>query len=93
MPFYSELSLTVTEAAGPDNHNIEKTSKVSITISPKIYSGIYIIYIYNAEKFWNVNQSIPKSKKQQKNTNVKKNHTHKTSTNRTALNLNKLQRN
>lgn len=44
MPFYSERSLTVTEAARPDNHNIEKTSKVSITVSPKIYSRMTIMH-------------------------------------------------
>lgn len=48
MPFYSERSLTVTEAARPDNHNIEKTSKVSITVSPKIYSRMTIMH----RNFW-----------------------------------------
>lgn len=69
MPFYSELvTVTVTEAARPDNHNIGKISKVSITFSPKICSGMTVTH----RIFLNLNQSIPKSKKQQKNTNVKK---------------------
>lgn len=46
MPFYSEVvTVTVTEAARPDNHDIGKTSKLSITFSPKIYSGMTIMHI------------------------------------------------
>lgn len=82
MPFYSEL-VTVFEAAKPDNHNLGKTSKVSIIFSPKIYW-----HDHNAQKFLNLNQSIPKSKKQQKTTKVIK-----ISMNITALYGSKFQRN